>query len=77
MGLRVAVVDRRAQELLSGVPAAWRVGREANFLSNVPFETMWELPLEEVRRQFGIRALGCEYPVGARHPDAPWGPEYC
>lgn len=73
-GLKHALIDGRWRELRRSVPQAWRVGRDARFLSNVPFEELWEVPLEEVRRQWGIVPLGDVYPVKERHPDAPWAP---
>jgi ubiquinone biosynthesis protein Coq4 len=75
-GLKHALIDGRWRELLSGIPRAWRVGRQARFLSNVPFESLWEVPLETVRQQYGIRTLGSAYPVRERHPDAPWAPSW-
>ncbi|MCB9795067.1 MAG: hypothetical protein H6741_20390 [Alphaproteobacteria bacterium] len=69
-GLKHALVDRRWRELWRGVPEAWRLGRRSRFLLLMPCEAMWETPLEEVRRAYGITPVGPRYPVSERHPDA-------
>ncbi|MDG1481301.1 MAG: Coq4 family protein [Myxococcota bacterium] len=73
-GLKHALLDGHWWELFVGIPRAWRVGRAVPFLSNTPYESLWEVPLEAVRAQYGIHALGSAYPVRERHPDAPWAP---
>ena len=72
-GLKHAILDGKWRALLSGIPRAWRSGRQARFLSNLPLEELWAVPLEEVRRQWGVRPVGSLYPVRERHPDAPGG----
>lgn len=74
--IKHALLDRRGSELRAGLPRAWRSGRRARFLSNTPFEELLELPLDEVRRRWGVEAVGAEYPVSERHPDAPWAPTW-
>ena len=73
-GLKHALLDGHWSELVVGIPRAWRVGRDVPFLSNTPYESLWEVPLQTVRAQYGIRTLGSAYPVRERHSDAPWGP---
>jgi ubiquinone biosynthesis protein Coq4 len=74
--LKHGLVDGFWRELADGLPKARRSAIDGQFLSNVPFEELWEVPLEEVRRQFGIRAVGDAYPVAERHPDAPCAPQW-
>lgn len=74
--LKHALIDGRWRELIVGIPRAWRAGRRAQFLSNVPLESLWELPLQAVRERYSIRAVGSAYPVAERHPDAPWAPAW-
>ncbi len=69
-GLKHGLIDGRWREILAGVPRAWRVGRRSRFLLHMPCESLWATPLEEVRRDYGITAVGDCYPVSARHPDA-------
>ncbi len=73
-GLKHLIIDRNWRELWHGVPAAWREGKKATFLSNVYYEQLWETPLEELRAQLNIRPVQDLYPVKERHPDAPWSP---
>lgn len=74
-GLKHAIIDQRFLDIVRGVPKAWRVGREAHFLSNVYYEELWETPLSVVRERLNITPVGNVYPVKERHPDAPWTPE--
>lgn len=74
--LKHGLFDGNLREMMQGLPRAWRSGCNARFLSNVPFEELFELPLDEVRRQWGVEAVSDRYPVMERHPDAPWAPEF-
>jgi ubiquinone biosynthesis protein Coq4 len=69
-GLKHALIDGKWREILSLAPRAWRVGRRARFLLNMPVEEMWEQPLEAVRAHYGIQPVGPHYPVSERHSDA-------
>lgn len=69
-GLKHGLIDGRWREILTGAPRAWRAGRAARFLLHMPAEELWAVPLEAVRRQYGITPVGDRYPVAARHPEA-------
>jgi ubiquinone biosynthesis protein Coq4 len=69
-GLKHMLIDGQWRALLRGLPLAWRVGRQGRFLLNMPAEDLFTVPLEELRAQWGIEALGDRYPVQQRHPDA-------
>lgn len=57
-GLKHALIDGKWRPLLTLMPRAWRLGKRAVFLSNVRFESMWHLPLDEVRAALGIEPVG-------------------
>ncbi len=69
-GLKHMLIDGRSREILGLAPRAWRVGRRARFLQNMPVEDIWAQPLDTVREAFGIVPVGNLYPVQQRHPDA-------
>ena len=69
-GLKHALIDREFFRLVRNVPRAWRAGKRAVFLSNLPYEALWELPLNSVRVRYGIQPVGNAYPVRHRHPEA-------
>lgn len=69
-GLKHALIDGQWRALARGIPRAWRLGRCTPFLLTLPVESMWEVPLVQVRQALGITPLGPLYPVTERHPDA-------
>ena len=69
-GLKHGLFDGKLVEILTMAPRAWRVGRRARFLLEMPAEALWEAPLEEVRVAYGVEAVGALYPVAERHPHA-------
>ncbi|MEL6345042.1 MAG: Coq4 family protein [Myxococcota bacterium] len=70
--LKFALSEGSILRMLRDEPRAWRVGKEARFLSNVYYEHLWERPVAEVREMLNITPIGDRYPVKERHPDAPW-----
>ena len=61
-----SLVDGRARRVVMLVARAYQAGRRADFLLNVPFEELWELPLDELRRRCGVEVLGDHYRVEPR-----------
>ena len=53
-GLKHALIDRQWRTLLRLLPQAWRAGRRAVDLSCVRFESLWHLPLAQVRQALSI-----------------------
>lgn len=45
---------------LEGISLGWQLGRDARALFGVNWEEYWEVPVEEVRREFGILPLKSE-----------------
>ncbi|MCA9686179.1 MAG: hypothetical protein KC457_28675, partial [Myxococcales bacterium] len=68
--LKLLFVDRRWRRFLAYAPRAWRAGKRGRPLHCLYFETLWAWPLEQLRRHYGITAVGSRYPVAQRHPDA-------
>ncbi len=50
------LLEQRWEALRDGLWDAYRAGREAAPLLPVHWEQMWELPLDEVRARYGVRA---------------------
>lgn len=69
-GLKHMLLDGRWRQVLTLAPRAWWVGRRARFLLHMPAEALWDAPLEQVRRSYGVTPVGPLYPVAQRHPDA-------
>ena len=62
-GIKHGLLEGKLGRMLSLMPAAWRQGKKAVFLSNVRFESMWHWPIEAARQALDIEAIGPEYPA--------------
>jgi ubiquinone biosynthesis protein Coq4 len=65
-GLLNTLVDPRAfadrERRMDAIAAGWAMGRAARPLFGVRWAELWAAPLEEVRRDLGVRAIGAEPP---------------
>lgn len=69
-GFKHMIIDGKWREIWTGWRRAWRIGHETPFLLTMPIEELYEVPLDEVRRRYGIEAIRSVYPVDQRHPDS-------
>ncbi len=61
----------RDPKLLKMTLDGYRRGRRATFLPNVRWEDRWELPIDDVRREFGILPAEIEPVIWGRDPSKP------